>query len=119
MKHTKTDPVCIKYKETGPFRHYLNERGRGKACLVCVPTVQPADSASSQLVKMAERLEFLIKAGLDGDERLRADVEAKSYRTASAIIQKAAVPSLDERADVWDEGWGAPGYATNPYRSAK
>jgi hypothetical protein len=37
MKHTKTDPVCIYYKETGLFRRYLNGRGRGKACLVCVP----------------------------------------------------------------------------------
>jgi hypothetical protein len=37
VKHTKADPACIYYKETGTFRRYLNERGRGKACLVCVP----------------------------------------------------------------------------------
>lgn len=37
MRHTKTDPACVHYKETGLFRRYLNERGRGKACLVCVP----------------------------------------------------------------------------------
>lgn len=37
MKHAKTDPACINYKESGPFRRYLNERGRGKNCNVCVP----------------------------------------------------------------------------------
>lgn len=37
MRHTKTDPACIHYKETGPFRRYLNERGRGKHCNLCVP----------------------------------------------------------------------------------
>jgi len=37
MKHTKTDPVCIYFKETWPFLRYLNERARGKACLICVP----------------------------------------------------------------------------------
>lgn len=37
MKHTKTDPACVHYKETGPFRRYLNEHGRGKGCPVCVP----------------------------------------------------------------------------------
>ena len=40
--HVKTDPVCIYYKETGPFRRYLNERGRGKGCPVCVPNFTPS-----------------------------------------------------------------------------
>lgn len=42
MKHTKTDPVCIYFKETWPFLRYLNERARGKACLICVPNWKPA-----------------------------------------------------------------------------
>lgn len=37
MKHTKTDPVCVYYEETGLFRRYLNERRRGTGCPVCVP----------------------------------------------------------------------------------
>lgn len=35
-KHTKTDPACIYYKETGLFRRYLNKRGRGKSCRACM-----------------------------------------------------------------------------------
>jgi hypothetical protein len=56
--HTKTDPVCIHYKETGPFRRYLNERGRGKACLVCVPLFKSADLGMLQanLRAIAEEL---------------------------------------------------------------
>lgn len=41
MKHTKTDPACVHYRETGIFRRYLNERGRGKNCSACIP---PASS---------------------------------------------------------------------------
>lgn len=44
MKHTKTDPICIYFKETWPFLRYLNERARGKACLICVPLYKPKPS---------------------------------------------------------------------------
>jgi len=37
VKHTKTDPACVHYKESGLVRRFLNERSRGKACLICVP----------------------------------------------------------------------------------
>lgn len=40
--HTKTDPACIHYTVTGPFRRYLNERGRGKSCHACVPPLRAA-----------------------------------------------------------------------------
>ena len=46
--HTKTDPACIYYKETGPFRRYLNERGRGKACLACVPNFHESNPEANK-----------------------------------------------------------------------
>lgn len=56
VKHTKTDPVCIHYKETGLFRRFLNERGRGKACLVCVPLFK-----ESPLTAHHERVQAMAK----------------------------------------------------------
>lgn len=58
MKHTKTDPVCIHYKETGPFRRYLNARGLGRACLICVPLfkVRPLHGHHEQVMCMARDL---------------------------------------------------------------
>lgn len=53
MKHTKTDPVCIHYRTTGPFRRYLNERHRGEACLICVPawTSNPLSAYHKQVMR--------------------------------------------------------------------
>lgn len=67
MKHTKTDPVCIHYKETGLFRRYLNERGRGKACLVCVPWFKhsPLGAHHEQVSRMAREAADSYVAGLD------------------------------------------------------
>lgn len=106
MKHTKTDPACIHYAETGPFRRYLNERGRGKACLVCVPPFESDPSPHinrirevvSQLLGMAENREALLKNERIGDDEwTRADVEAKSYRTAVALISKATLPTHNDK----------------------
>ncbi len=36
-RHATTDPACVRYREGGWFRNYLNLRGRGINCSECVP----------------------------------------------------------------------------------
>jgi hypothetical protein len=38
QRHRRTDPACAGYSTAGRLRRWLNSRGRGKSCPVCVPS---------------------------------------------------------------------------------